>query len=276
MLDNIGNQTDQYSLDYIGQKLEIKSFDLKYLNFVNFLNSEMVLMKLNHRALPSLQKEQLIIVCPQGTNMNFFDQYFDFYTEKKNQYAQYCMPSQLKKSFYDEAIILNSGQEDDDNLVKADFHMMNVQNLMDGDFIYELYETQGDDLFFQTKFVQYFIKYVWQTEVKHTLLNDIFINVFIIALHFVNMLYMNLEICGDLSVQNCVSSTSYLAVENGRLSNFVYYLGWLEFIMCLYVISAEFFELLSEGADKYFDNWTWNLNDLVMPASFIIGFIYDD
>ena len=36
------------------------------------------------------------------------------------------MPSQLKKSFYDEAIILNSGQEDDDNLVKADFHMMNV------------------------------------------------------------------------------------------------------------------------------------------------------
>lgn len=147
---------------------------------------------------------------------------------------------------------------------------------MDGDFIYELYETQGDDLFFQTKFVQYFIKYVWQTEVKHTLLNDIFINVFIIALHFVNMLYMNLEICGDLSVQNCVSSTSYLAVENGRLSNFVYYLGWLEFIMCLYVISAEFFELLSEGADKYFDNWTWNLNDLVMPASFIIGFIYDD
>ena len=44
----------------------------------------MVLMKLNHRALPSLQKEQLIIVCPQGTNMNFFDQYFDFYTEKKN------------------------------------------------------------------------------------------------------------------------------------------------------------------------------------------------
>ena len=147
---------------------------------------------------------------------------------------------------------------------------------MDGDFIYELYETQGDDLFFQTKFVKYFIKYVWQTEVKHTLFKDIFIHIFYIALHFVNMLYMNNEICGSLSVPDCVESKSYLAIENGRNSNFIHWVNKIQFAMSLYLISSECFELLKEGFDKYFDNWTWNLNDLLMPTSFIIGFIYDN
>ena len=61
----------------------MKSFDLKNLNFVNFLSSQMVLMKLNHRALPSLYQEQLLFVSPQGKKMNFFDQYFDYYKERK-------------------------------------------------------------------------------------------------------------------------------------------------------------------------------------------------
>lgn len=84
-------------------------------------------------------------------------------------------------------------------MVKSDFHMMNILNLMDGDFIYRLYETQGDDLFFQTKFVQFFIKYAWETEVQYTLRSDMIIHVIFIFVHFLNMFYMNNEACGNLS-----------------------------------------------------------------------------
>ena len=46
--------------------------------------------------------------------------------------------------------------------------------------------------------------------------------------------------------------------------------------MCIYLITEEIKELYSDGVDKYFDSWQWNLNDIVMPTSFIIGFCFDN
>ena len=146
---------------------------------------------------------------------------------------------------------------------------------MDHDFIYDLYEKQGDDLFFETKFVQFFIKYAWQTEVQYTLRNDIIITVTFIVIHFFNMLFMKNEICGDLSAQDCVDSTSSIAIVNGRRNPLVIYINWAEFLLSCFMIYSELYELINEGWNKYFDNWTWNLNDLVMPTSFMIGFLFD-
>ena len=101
------------------------------------------------------------------------------------------------------------------------------------------------------------------------------IHVIFIFLHFLNMVYMNNEICGELSVPDCKSSDSFIAIENGRRNPAIISLNWMEFILSVYLILTEFYELYYEGYSKYFDNWTWNLNDLVMPLSFIAGFYYD-
>ena len=101
------------------------------------------------------------------------------------------------------------------------------------------------------------------------------VHIVFILIHFLNMFYMNNEFCGDLSVDDCVNSTSYFAIENGRRNPAIISLNWVEFFMSLYMISSEIYELSTEGYKKYFDNWTWNLNDLVMPTSFIVGFYYD-
>ena len=89
------------------------------------------------------------------------------------------------------------------------------------------------------------------------------------------MFYMNNEICGDQSKQECVDSTSSFAILNGRRNTYIISLNWLQFLMSNYLILTELFELFSEGFHKYFENWQWNLNDLIMPVSFMIGF-YDD
>ena len=46
--------------------------------------------------------------------------------------------------------------------------------------------------------------------------------------------------------------------------------------MCIYLITEEIKELYSDGVDKYFDSWQWNLNDIVRPTTFIIGFCFDN
>lgn len=64
---------------------------------------------------------------PKNTEqLNFYDQYFDYYIEMRSWTTFFFVPNQLKKEFYDESTLLKSEQKENDNLVKADFHMMNV------------------------------------------------------------------------------------------------------------------------------------------------------
>lgn len=62
---------------------------------------------------------------------------------------------------------------------------------------------------------------------------------------------------------------------NGRRNPLVIYMNRAEFLLSCFMIYSELYELINEGWNKYFDNWTWNLNDLVMPLSFMMGFIFD-
>ena len=121
--------------------------------------------------------------------------------------------------------------------------------------------------------MQFFIKYAWETEVQYTLRNDMIIHVLFIIIHFINMFYMNnvLVVCSG-EEESCIPSPSSLAIEDGRRNPAIIGLNWVEFIMSCYMISSELYELGSEGWNKYFDNWQWNLNDLIMPLSFIAGF----
>ena len=102
-----------------------------------------------------------------------------------------------------------------------------------------------------------------------------------IGIHFFNMFYMNnVRVdCPELEEPSmeitCDQSPSQFAIVDGRLNPAIVTLNWVEFLMSLYMISTELYELFTEGYNKYFDNWTWNLNDLIMPLSFIAGFYKD-
>ena len=63
---------------------------------------------------------------PDKEQLNFFDQYFDYYIEMRNWSTFFFVPNQLKQEFYDNGTFLRDEQKLNENLVKSDFHMMNV------------------------------------------------------------------------------------------------------------------------------------------------------
>lgn len=53
------------------------------------------------------------MICPEGNDKNFYDQYFDSYILRKNHLVSYFIPNQLKKEFYEEAILLDEEVNED-------------------------------------------------------------------------------------------------------------------------------------------------------------------
>ena len=70
---------------------------------------------------------------------NIIDRFFDSYKEKRFNDFIYDIPNNLNQEFYDNQVALKSFCNQ--NLVKVDFYLMNMENLMTSEFVEKLYRT---------------------------------------------------------------------------------------------------------------------------------------
>lgn len=97
--------------------------------------------------------------------------------------------------------------------------------------------------------------------------------VIFIIVHFINMLYLDMDSCGPLSIENCEPKESFFAIYNGRKNLFVRCINYSEIFLCIILLGMEARDFFNTGI-VYFNN-IWNTVDIIMPTSFLAGYYYD-
>ena len=93
-------------------------------------------------------------------------------------------------------------------------------------------------------------------------------------MHFLNTMYLDLDSCADDKDLICDSNDSIFAIKHGRMHPMITILNLVELLYCLRQYCEEFIDMVY-NFNYYIENITWNLIDLIMPTSFIIGWSYD-
>lgn len=87
--------------------------------------------------------------------------------------------------------------------------------------------------------MKHFIDYSWETEIRYVLMRDVaWITIFTLV-HFTNMLYLDMELCGDKSDENCESREAFFAILNGRANPFIIAIIYVELFLCGIIIIRE-------------------------------------
>ena len=92
-------------------------------------------------------------------------------------------------------------------------------------------------------------------------------------MHFINMAFILLRACDSDITQEC--SNSFLALKDGRKNPIVVAIMNAQLSVCLYLLFKELRDM-KKDISSYKESIVWNMNDLISPICFLIGYLYDD
>jgi hypothetical protein len=164
----------------------------------------------------------------------------------------------------------NEGGED---LVKVDYYVLAMQNIMSTEFVEKLYAIRDNSLL-ETKFLQYYISYEWYTHAYDNLRKDLLARLFFTIMHIINMQYINNRKC-RVDEEDCESTDSIFAIYDGRRNPFVRVISTIELAMCAFLCFYELIWIYELGLARYNEDFWWNVNGFIMPTSYIVGFFLD-